>query len=207
MSGFILRQWHRLQGRRRFPHALVYGDVDARAEIEEGVWIPYGTTVNGNCRIGRYSYIMSPSVLSGVHIGNFSSIASGCAFLRFQHPVDNFSTFPFASRLAMHGRSFSPLYEEVVDKGPIRIEHDVWIGANSTIMGGVTIHTGAIVAAGSVVTKDVAPYSVVAGVPAREVRKRFSEAAIEKLLASAWWEWPLDEIQARGHELAGLTQD
>ncbi|MDX8389877.1 MAG: CatB-related O-acetyltransferase [Mariprofundaceae bacterium] len=107
----------------------------------------------------------------------------------------------------MHDISFPAMFEESINKGSIKIGHDVWVGANSCIMGGVTIGTGAIIGASAVVTKDVPPYSVAAGVPAREIRKRFADATIEKLLASSWWEWPLEEIQARKHELAKLTSE
>ncbi len=74
-------------------------------------------------------------------------------------------------------------------KGDIIIENDVWIGAKATVMSGVTIHNGAVVAAGSVVTKDVPPYAIVAGNPAKVVKYRFTEEQIKKLLQISWWNW------------------
>ncbi len=204
MNGIIHRHWLRLLGRKRFPQALIFGDVHPDANIGDGVWIPYATRVDSSCNIGRYSYIMPPCHLHSVTIGNFCSIGEGCSFLSTQHNPAAFSTFPFARRLAMHNMNFPAMFEESINRGPIEIGHDVWIGANSTIMGGISIGTGAIVGAGAVVTKDVAPYSVVAGVPARVISNRFDDATIEKLLESNWWEWPLDEIQARHHELTEL---
>ena len=80
-------------------------------------------------------------------------------------------------------------------KGDITIENDVWIGANSTIMSGIKIGNGAIVAAGSTVTKDVPSYAIVAGNPAKVVKYRFTEEQIEKLLSIAWWDWDEQKIK------------
>jgi len=207
MNSWLVRRWLRLQGRLKYPNALIYGAVSADAEVLEGAWIPYGVRVGEHCRIGRYSYVMSPAYLQGVHIGNFCSIAEGCIFLCHSHPANQFSTFPFSRRLAMHNIDFPALFEERIDRGPIRIGHDVWIGAHCTIMGGVTIGTGAIIATGAVVTHDVEPYAVVGGVPAKLIRKRFSDAVIQRLLDSHWWNWQLDEIAARGKELKQMAAD
>ena len=79
--------------------------------------------------------------------------------------------------------------------GDIIIENDVWVGARSTIMSGVKISNGAVVAAGSVVTKDVPPYTIVGGNPARIIKYRFDESQIEKLLKISWWDWDEDKIR------------
>ena len=80
-------------------------------------------------------------------------------------------------------------------KGDIIIEDDVWIGANCIILSGVKISRGAIIAAGSVVIKEVAPYSIIAGVPAKQIKKRFSEKTIELLEKSKWWTWDISKIK------------
>jgi virginiamycin A acetyltransferase len=80
-------------------------------------------------------------------------------------------------------------------KGDIVIENDVWIGANSTIMSGITIHNGAIIAAGSTVTKDVPPYAIVAGNPGKVVKYRFNRKQIEDLLEISWWDWDENKIK------------
>ena len=80
-------------------------------------------------------------------------------------------------------------------KGDIVIGNDVWIGYEAVIMAGVTIGDGAIIGARAVVTKDVPPYTIVGGVPAREIRRRFSDDVIARLLELKWWDWPAEQIQ------------
>jgi virginiamycin A acetyltransferase len=149
---------------------------------------------------------MPQSHLKHVKIGNFCSIGEHVLFLNHQHNTHAFSTFPFHERLAMHNINIPPMYEESIDSGGIHIAHDVWIGARSTIMGGVNIGTGAIIGAGSIVTKDVPPYTIVAGVPAKELRPRFSDASISALLNSQWWTWSLEDIQSKQRELAKMYE-
>ncbi len=84
------------------------------------------------------------------------------------------------------------------------IGHDVWIGHGGLVMAGVTIGTGAVIGAGAVVTKDVSPYEVVVGVPAKPIRKRFTDEVIEKLLSIAWWDWDRATLEARFDDLLDL---
>ena len=109
-------------------------------------------------------------------IGDFVSVAPGVVFLlSVEHGYKGFSTFPF--KVKVFGEDF-----EATSKGPIIVKDDVWIGLNSIILSGITIGQGAIVAAGSVVTKDVPPYAIVGGNPARVIKYRFEPEVIEKLL-------------------------
>jgi len=127
-----------------------------------------------------------------VRIGRFCSIATGVAILvGGEHYTDWVSTYPF---MLLFERAKS-LPWHVPTKGDVVVGHDVWIGMNALLLSGVTIGNGAIIAAGSVVTRDVAPYSIVAGVPARLVRFRFDPATIEALEKIAWWDWPLPKIE------------
>jgi virginiamycin A acetyltransferase len=126
-------------------------------------------------------------------IGKFCQFAHGTKFITSSanHPMGGFSTYPF--------RVFKP--ETMIDyiNLPSRdtvVRHDVWIGHDATIMPGVTIGSGAIIASGAVVTKDVAPYTIVGGNPARAIRQRFSDEVIAELLDIAWWDWPIDKIEA-----------
>tara|TARA_R110002126_G_scaffold124451_1_gene266405 strand:+ start:20938 stop:21561 length:624 start_codon:yes stop_codon:yes gene_type:complete len=127
-------------------------------------------------------------------IGKFCMIASDVKFIMngANHLTDAMSTYPFAVfgngwEHAMDGKTYP-------QKGNITIGNDVWIGYNATIMAGVTIGDGAIIATNATVTKDVAPYSIVGGNPAKEIRKRFSEDVIAKLLALKWWNWDIEKI-------------
>lgn len=136
-------------------------------------------------------------------IGKFCAIASGVEFILNggNHLVEAVSSFPFSIfgngwEHAMEGRSFP-------NKGDIVVGNDVWLGYRSVILAGVTIGDGAIVGAYSVVTKDVPPYTIVAGNPAKEIRRRFSEANIERLLELRWWDWPIEKITANVHLLTG----
>src|SRR6056297_3711132 len=127
-------------------------------------------------------------------IGKFCMIASDVTFIMngANHLTESISTYPFAIfgngwENAMDGKTYP-------QKGDINIGNDVWIGYNSTIMAGVTIGDGAIIATNSTVVKDVEPYSIVGGNPAKEIKKRFSEDIISKLLELKWWNWDIQKI-------------
>jgi len=89
----------------------------------------------------------------------------------------------------------------------VAIGHDVWIGHGATVMAGVTVGTGAVVGAGAVVTKDVAPYTIVAGVPATPLRRRVGEAIGERLMALAWWDWPHERLARALADFRSLTAE
>ena len=136
-------------------------------------------------------------------IGKFCQIASGVTFIMngANHLQDSVSTFPFAIfgedwKDAMEGKSYPT-------KGDTEIGNDVWIGFDATIMPGVKIGDGAIIGSKSVVTKDVEPYSIVGGNPAKLIRKRFSDEKIAELLEMKWWDWPVDKITANLDKLTG----
>ncbi len=142
--------------------------------------------------IGDYSYLNAGSMIGSGSVGKFCSIAYNCQIGMQQHPLDHVST---SSRL-YGSRSILPSRAAINEfPAPPVIGHDVWIGSNACIMQGVRIGTGAVIAAGAIVTKDVAPYSIVAGVPAKPVRKRFDEETIAYLLEWKWWDLPLDQLR------------
>lgn len=137
-------------------------------------------------------------------IGKFCMIASGVKFIMngANHLTKSISTYPFSIfgngwEKAMEGKSFP-------QKGDIKIGNDVWIGYNATIMAGVNVGDGAIIAANSTVIKDVEPYSIVGGNPANEIRKRFSDTKIKKLLEIKWWDWDIKKIT---QNVQNLTDD
>jgi acetyltransferase-like isoleucine patch superfamily enzyme len=147
--------------------------------------------------MGFASYHMGGS--SDIVVGNYCSIAGGLQVMGERHPIE-YSTSSsihydgdkphFAAIIADFGVNWRKTEPPVPVYGPLPIiGHDVWIGSGVTLARGIQIGTGAVIGAGSIVTKDVAPYMIVAGVPARPKRTRFDERTVKQLLASRWWEY------------------
>lgn len=127
-----------------------------------------------------------------VSIGRFCSIAQGVTFVvNGDHRTDWVTTYPLRMRFGLDGANADG---HPKNTGPVIVQHDVWIGFNATIMGGVTVGSGAVIAAGSLVTKDVRPFAIVGCVPARELRRRFDDETIQALLDVAWWDLEPDEV-------------
>lgn len=129
---------------------------------------------------------------AGLSIGSYCSIAEQVEiFLGGHHRTDWITTYPFPAMVAeaakVEGYAFS--------RGDVVIGNDVWLCTGAVILSGVTVGDGAVVAAGAVVSQNVAPYSIVAGNPARHIRWRFPESVREALLDAKWWSWPEDEIR------------
>lgn len=155
-----------------------------------------GISTSGLCSMGFMSYSHSP-LPDGARVGRYCSISDRLSFLDVQHPTDMISTSLFAFR-TMHPLTAGIEHREKIRPANLHptlgkpypvIGHDVWIGTNVSLSLGIKIGTGAIIAANSVVTKDVPPYAIVAGNPARVKRFRFPEATIERLLVSEWWQY------------------
>ena len=140
-------------------------------------------------------------------IGPFTAIAYGVQIHMNggTHAMDGFSTFPFNIFGNGWEDGFDPATWEAVRKGDTTIGADVWLGTEARLMPGITIGAGAIVAAGSTVTRDVRPYAIVAGNPAREIRRRFDDATIDRLLEIAWWNWPNAKISRNLNAIRGAT--
>jgi virginiamycin A acetyltransferase len=133
-----------------------------------------------------------------VHIGRYCGINETVVLMPGGgHPLDAVTTFAFYWGM----REGEP--EEGVSRGPITIGPDVWIGWEALVMGGVTIGVGAVIGTRAVVTKDVAPFEVVGGLPARHISWRFDEPIREELLRIAWWEWPVEKVVAHREQLYG----
>lgn len=169
---------------------------------------------NPNIIVGRYSYysgyyhghsfddcarylLPDRSDVDRLVIGSFCSIGSGACFMMAGnqgHRNDWASTFPF-----FYMRDQETAFDDALDgfrtSGDTVIGHDVWIGAEAMIMPGVKVGDGAMIGSRAVVTKDVEPYTIVAGNPAKPIRKRFGDADIEMLLEMQWWHWSLDAIK------------
>ena len=130
-------------------------------------------------------------------IGRFCSIACGAKFLFncANHSLKSLSSYTFPLFYEEWGLDKADVATAWDNRGDIIIGNDVWIGFEAIIMAGVHIGDGAIIGARAVVTKDVPPYTIVGGVPAREIRKRFDAATVERLQALRWWNWPEERIR------------
>jgi acetyltransferase-like isoleucine patch superfamily enzyme len=155
----------------------------------------YGSTITGNISIGDYSSLWGPNldIVTGnqkVTIGNFCSIARNVSMQTYNHNSKKITSYFIGQNL------FDEKWEnEKVSKGNITIENDVWIGAHCVVLGGVTIANGAVVAANSVVIKDVPAFSIVAGSPAKVIGYRFDNETVDKIQKMAWWDWSIEEIK------------
>lgn len=129
-------------------------------------------------------------------IGKFCSIACGTKFLfnSANHVLDSLSTYPFPLFFEEWNLEREKVTEAWDNRGDIVIGNDVWIGYEAVILSGVTIGDGAIIGTRAVVTKDVPPYTIVGGVPAKPIRKRFDEKVIKELLKIKWWDWTEEKI-------------
>ena len=181
---------------------------------ESPINLTAGNVFAGDCSVGAFSYFNGSSSFSNTSFGRYCSVAEGVCTAPGQHETAGFSTHPFiydpedgTARLGHF-----PAYRAILGKvkptflagsrrstaaATVSIGHDVWIGTRAIILNGVSIGHGAIVAAGAIVTKDVAPYTIVAGVPARAVRTRFDAATIAEFLAFGWWDYDLSTVSNR----------
>ncbi len=146
-----------------------------------------------NSTLSEFSYVGKNNFIESTVIGKFCSIADNCSIGLAKHPIDWVSTSPvfIRGRNKLHYHFSQHEYKSVTRT---IIEDDVWIGINTIIMSGITVGKGSIVGAGSVVTKNVEPYSIVAGNPAKIIRYRFEDDIISKLLKLDWTSWTSDTI-------------
>ncbi|HLL92551.1 MAG TPA: CatB-related O-acetyltransferase [Solirubrobacteraceae bacterium] len=170
----------------------------ARQALDEALYSSERLTM-GRCSYGEPLVATFPGDSAHVRIGAFCSIGPDVILMDGgDHRTDWVSTFPFRARLGLPGA-----YEDghPRSRGDIEVGNDVWIGRGARVRSGVSIGNGAVVASYAVVTRHVRPYAVVAGVPAREVRRRLRDEQVQALERIAWWEWPMDTIEARVAQL------
>ncbi len=172
-------------------------DVVSNPNIMVGDFSMYNDFVNDPCNFEKnnvlYHYPVNHDKLV---IGKFCSIACGAKFIftSANHTLSSLSTYPFPIFFEEWGLDIKNVTKAWDNKGDIVIGNDVWIGYEAVILSGVTIGDGAIIGTRAVVTKDVPPYTIVGGVPAKSIRKRFSEETIASLLEIKWWNWSEEQI-------------
>jgi len=142
-----------------------------------------------------------------VIIGKFCALATGTTFITSSanHKLDGFSTYPFG--IFGHGWEKKQNLSNLPNKGDTIVGHDVWFGYQSTIMPSVKIGNGAIIGSKAVVKKEVPPYAIVAGNPAKIIRMRFDEKTIQLLQEIAWWDWPIQKISQNIEAITGCDLD
>lgn len=171
--------------------------VVTNPNISVGEYTMYNDFVNDPTQFEKNNVLYHyPINHDRLMIGKFCSIACGAKFIFncANHTLSSLSTYPFPLFFEDWGLKQEEVADSWDNKGDIVIGNDVWIGYEAVIMAGVTIGDGAIIGTRAVVTKDVPPYTIVGGVPARLIRKRFPDETISELLKIRWWDWPRERI-------------
>ena len=182
----VLSYPSRFFNRISFRATVVDCEVDKTSVVEHHANVRYS-------KIGRYTYISARSSVIFAEVGSFCSIAAGVGIGGGAHKIDAVSTSPVFNK----GRNIFKKNLGKIEFSPYKntvIGNDVWIGNRALVLQGVNVGDGAIVGAGSVVTKDVEPYTIVAGNPAKVIRKRFDDETIAKLLEIKWWDMGDEEL-------------
>lgn len=192
-----------------FPQVGFLKNFITRDNIEVGDYTYYDD-LDGPENFEKNVLYHYPFIGDKLIIGKFCAIATNVKFIMngANHKMSGLSTYPFG----IFGQGWEaaiPKPEDLPFKGNTEIGNDVWIGYNATIMPGVKVGHGAIIAAESVVVKDVPPYAIIGGNPAQVVRMRFSQDEIDKLIDIAWWNWPVEKITENlsaitGNDLSSL---
>jgi len=170
-----------------------YTEIDERCVVSE-------------CEIGDYSYLIRETEAWCASIGKFANIASHVRINATNHPTWRATQHHFVYRAGDYfdDAAHEDEFFEWRRGNKVVIGHDIWIGHGATILPGVTVGDGAAIGAGAVVSKDVAPYTIVGGVPAKPIRERFPKAVAERLQALAWWDWNHAALRAALEDFRAL---
>lgn len=201
-----MENW-KIYPRSQSPDTVYLKNVINDPSIEVGDYTYYDDFVNDprDFQYNNVLYHYPQCNHDKLKIGKFCSIACGAKFIfnAANHKLDSLSTYPFPIffeewQLPVDVNSISQAWD---NHGEIIIGNDVWIGYEAVIMSGVKIGDGAIIATRAVVTKDVEPYTIVGGIPAKEIRKRFDDETISKLEEMCWWDWDYEKIKSNIHTI------
>lgn len=187
--------------------------VDRQGQVRDsilGPWTRVGARTSlSEVWFGRYSYIVNDSSAVYASIGNFCSIARDVRINPGNHPTWRAAQHHFSYRAVSYQLAEEDDQEffEWRRADHVTLGHDVWVGHGATILAGVNVGTGAVIGAGAVVSRDVEPYSVVVGVPAKPIKQRFPEAVQRGLIKLAWWDWPHEKLAEHLQDFRRLDAD
>jgi phosphonate metabolism protein (transferase hexapeptide repeat family) len=173
-----------------------------------GAWTSIGPNTSiAESSIGDYTYTAGDNSIIYSEVGKFCSIASHVRFNPGNHPMDRVTQHHMTYRRVQYGfgpADDAPFFEWRRDHKVI-VGHDVWIGHGAILLPGVSVGTGAVIGAGAVVSRDIEPYTIAVGVPARPLRRRFPDGVVTRLLQIAWWDWTREELEERFDDLCDLA--
>ena len=182
----------------QFGKSVIIGESSyiLQSLFEDGVQINRRNLID-NAHIGRYTYTGQNTVIKRARIGPFCSISWNVSIGGAEHEYKRMTTHPFPLMTSFGFVQTAESYP--TSELPLEIGADVWIGAGASILRGVKIGDGAIVGTNAVVTHDILPYAIAAGVPAKIIKFRFSQQKVEELSTLRWWEWPDEKIKQNIH--------
>lgn len=185
--------------------------IDPTAVVHDshlGIWTAVGARTSLlETTMGDYSYVVNDSSIIYSEIGKFCSIAAHTRLNPGNHPLERAALHHFSYRSLSYGLGEDDDAEFFAWRRAhqVVLGHDVWIGHGVTVLPGVTIGTGAAIGAGAVVSRDIPPFAIAVGVPARVLRFRFEPEIQEALLALAWWDWPREKLTATLQDFRKLS--
>lgn len=194
---YLRKLWRKRLIQKRFGSdcRIATETIHESARIGKNVYLAHDTDIRSNVQIGDYSYCSPGTILfDGTIIGKYCSIGYGVQIGCPEHPAHFLSTSPTIYRDAQIRAYLDWPADDILQ--PVKIGNDVWIGSNAVILQGCCVGDGAVIAAGAVVTKDVPPFSIWGGVPAKCIAMRFDQETQERIASSKWWDQDMDQIRA-----------